>query len=95
MRKVLDKNKTCFRIREVCTKHNVSINQLAEYMDVSPQTVYSWFGAKKLPSIDHLVELSDLLDVHIGDLIVTREVSLWGAEDSVQRYIPEARQIAG
>ena len=95
MRKVLDKNKTCFRIREVCTKHNVSINQLAEYMDVSPQTVYSWFGAKKLPSIDHLVELSDLLDVHIGDLIVTREVSLWGAEDSVQRYIPGARQIAG
>ena len=95
MRKVLDKNKTCYKIREMCTKHNVSINQLTEYMDVSPQTVYSWFGAKKLPSIDHLVELSDMLDVHIGDLIVTKEVSLWEDEDNIQKYSFSMSRIAG
>ena len=71
MRK-LDKSRTCFRIRELCFNQGMPVEQIAEHLDVSPQTVYSWFGARKIPSLGHLVELADLLDICIGDLIVTK-----------------------
>ena len=73
MRRILDKSRTCLKIRELCYKKNVSVTRLTNELDVSTQTVYSWLSGKKLPSIDHLVELSDLLEASISDLVVTRE----------------------
>ena len=74
MKKILDKNRSCWKIREMCFERNVPVSVLTEELDVSPQTIYGWFSGKKLPSIDHLVELAGLLDVCISDLIVTKEL---------------------
>ena len=73
MKRVLDKDKTCYRIRELCNKHNVSIAMLTEELFVSPQTVYGWFSAQKMPSIDHMVEIAAMLDTSLDDLVQARE----------------------
>ncbi len=72
MRKTLDFYETCMRIKAVCRKKGMTVGRLAEEMNLSKQTVYAWFSAKKLPSIDHLIELADLLEVSVDELLVTR-----------------------
>lgn len=71
MRRTLDKDKTCRTIKDICRKKHISAITLAELLNVTEQTVYSWFSAKKLPSIDHLIEIADILEVTLDDLIKT------------------------
>lgn len=68
MNNTLDRDKTCERIRKACEKRNITTGFIVEKMNVSRQTVYSWFSSKKLPSIDHLIELSDILDVPVDEI---------------------------
>jgi transcriptional regulator with XRE-family HTH domain len=69
--KKIDKVKTCSTIKERCLQSGLKAEELAEQMDVSVQTIYSWYSMKKLPSISHLVELADILNVSVDELIQT------------------------
>ena len=73
MRKTMDKDRTCENIKNLCMYRGLSVNRIALMLNISKQTVYGWFSTKKLPSIDHMVELSDILDVPIDEMIVRRE----------------------
>ncbi len=70
MFRTLDQQKTGFRIKQMCMERQIDVERIVTKLNVSRQTVYGWFSAKKLPSLDHLVELVDLLDVQIDDLVV-------------------------
>ncbi len=68
----LDYDNTGKLIRNVCKKRGVSVEDIADHMNVSRQTVYAWFSSKKVPTIDHLIELSDLLDTSVDELLAKR-----------------------
>ncbi len=70
--KTLDYKGTGVKIRDVCKEQNLSADHVAEMLNVSKQTVYSWWSSKKCPSVDHLVELSSIIDIPVDELIVKR-----------------------
>ena len=59
-------------MKTMCEKKRVTINDIVKRMNISRQTVYSWFSSKKIPSIDHLIELSDILSVTVDELMVRK-----------------------
>ena len=73
MNRTLDRDRTCELIKKMCEKKGIAVNFIVDTLNVSQQAVYAWYSAKKLPSLDHLVELADLLDVTTDDLIVSKE----------------------
>ncbi len=73
MNKMLDRDRTCAQIKRTCSDHGITVDCIVEKMNVSRQTVYSWFSSKKMPSIDHIIELADLLDVTVDELLVRKE----------------------
>lgn len=79
MKKILDKDATCRKIRELCKEKDVSVTLITEHLDVTPQACYAWLSLKKLPSVDHMVELADLLGTSIDELIVTMDLPEWKA----------------
>ena len=73
MSETLDRDGTCALIKKTCFDHGISVDFIVEKMNVSRQTVYSWFSSKKMPSIDHIIELADLLDVTVDELLVRKK----------------------
>ncbi len=76
MKRTLDAERTCLRIRDLCREKNVSVEQIADMLNISKQAVYAWLKVRKLPTTDHLVEISDILNVTVDDLIVKKEYQL-------------------
>ena len=73
MGKTLDREATCQLICDTCKKKKITVEVIISKMNVSTQTVYSWFSGKRMPTVDHLVELAAILDVSVNELIVERE----------------------
>ena len=40
------------------------------------QTIYNWFAAKNMPTLDNLVVLAQVLGVTMDDIIVTRMITV-------------------
>ncbi len=72
MKKTLDCYGTGILIRNMCEKRGMTAGFIADNLNVSQQTVYSWYSAKKLPTLDHLVELADILNVSMDELVATK-----------------------
>ena len=48
---------------------------IQDYLHLScVQPIYRWYKGKILPSVDHLFMLSELLNVHMEDLLVKKNV---------------------
>ena len=73
MAKTMDRDKTCKNIQDLCKHRGVTVDQISLRLNISKQTVYYWFSTRKMPSIDHIVELSDILDTPIDDMIVRKD----------------------
>ena len=69
----LDIENTGRNIKDICREQGVSVEDIAFMLGVSTQTIYSWFSAKKMPTVDHLIELADVLDVTVDELLVRRQ----------------------
>lgn len=93
MHRILDRDSTCRHIKRISDENGATIGLLSEEMNVSKQTVYAWFSGKKLPSIDHLIELADILNISIDELIVTKPYSVDG-QASLNRGLIESRDIS-
>ncbi len=72
MNATLDVENTGRNIKDICREQGVSVDDIAYILGVSPQTIYSWFSARKMPTVDHLIELADVLDVTVDELLVRR-----------------------
>ncbi|MCR5119325.1 MAG: helix-turn-helix domain-containing protein [Lachnospiraceae bacterium] len=67
----IDMNKTGLRIKECVYDAGYSVKFIQEYLGLScPQPIYRWYKGKILPSIDNLLRLSELLNIHMEDLLV-------------------------
>lgn len=70
----IDMQRTGIRLKEFIQKSGYCVADIQEYLHLScPQPVYRWFKGMILPSVDHLLMLSELLGVHMEDLLVKKQ----------------------
>ena len=69
----IDMQKTGKRIRHFIEKAGYNPRMIQEYLHLScVQPIYRWYKGSILPSVDHLFILSELLGVHMEDLLVKK-----------------------
>ena len=53
---------------------SMSVKDIQEYLHLScPQPIYRWINGKILPSVDHLLMLSELFGTHMEELLVKKQ----------------------
>ena len=65
--------KTALKINTYMINKNMSISELADYLDISSSAVYKWATGKSKPSLEVLANLSFLFNVPINELIELEE----------------------
>ncbi len=74
MYRTIDQEKTGRKIKEMLLAEGYDAKYLQEYLQLGgPQSVYRWFQGRMVPSIDNLLAISDLLGVHVEELLVFKE----------------------
>ena len=69
----IDMQKTGKRIRHLIENAGYNPRMIQEYLHLScVQPIYRWYKGSILPSVDHLFMLSELLGVHMEDLLVKK-----------------------
>lgn len=69
---MIDMQKTGEHIKSLSREKNTSVREMQEYLGLeSVQSIYDWFHARTLPSVDHLLALGQLWDVHMESILVT------------------------
>ena len=64
---------TGIRIKHIVEATGYTPSMIQEYLHLScVQPIYRWYKGKILPSVDHLLMLSELLNVHMEDLLVKK-----------------------
>lgn len=73
LRPVLDLDATGAKIKTIMKQKGVTPRQLQLILGFPyVQTIYNWFAAKNMPTLDNLVVLAQVLGVTMDDIIVTR-----------------------
>ena len=72
----IDLIQTGLRIKLYMDRTGMSVKDIQEYLYLScPQPIYRWIRGKILPSVDHLLMLSELFGVHMEELLVKKQRS--------------------
>lgn len=66
----IDMSATGNRIYEAIQSKGLSILQVTDMMMLSQSAIYQWCWGRQIPTVDHLVELADLLGVQMEELLV-------------------------
>lgn len=76
LRPVLDLDATGTKIKTIMKQKGVTPRQLQLILGFPyVQTIYNWFAAKNMPTLDNLVVLAQVLGVTMDDIIVTRMIT--------------------
>lgn len=76
-RPVLDLAATGAKIKTIMKQKGVTPRQLQLILGFPyVQTIYNWFAAKNMPTLDNLVVLAQVLGVTMDDIIVTRMITV-------------------
>ena len=77
LKPVLDLEATGTKIKTLMKQRGITPRQLQILLDFPyVQTIYNWFAAKNMPTIDNLVVLAQILGVTMDDIVVTRMVEM-------------------
>ena len=69
----IDFKLTGLQIKRLLRKSGYSVKDIQEFLCLScPQPIYRWMNGKILPSVDHLLMLSELFGVHMEELLVKK-----------------------
>lgn len=67
----IDMIETGKRLKKLAQKRGYSVKDIQEHLGLScPQPVYRWYKGIILPSVDNLLRLSELYQVHMEELLV-------------------------
>ena len=67
----IDMEMTGMKLRRYANRYGYSVKDIQHYLGLScPQPVYRWFKGAILPSVDNLLRLSELFNVHMEELLV-------------------------
>lgn len=70
----IDMHQTGIQLKLYMDRAGLSVKDIQKYLYLScPQPIYRWIQGKILPSVDHLLMLSELFGVHMEDLLVKRQ----------------------
>lgn len=70
----IDMLQTGLRLKLYMEHAGMSVKDIQEYLYLScPQPIYRWIQGKILPSVDHLLMLSELFGVHMEELLVKKQ----------------------
>lgn len=59
------------RLRKFGQSSGYSVKDIQQYLGLScPQPIYRWYKGVILPSVDNLLKLSELYQVHMEELLV-------------------------
>ena len=65
------------RLKKLAQRKGYSVKEIQQYLGLScPQPVYRWYKGVILPSVDNLLRLSELYEVHMEELLVKTEYIL-------------------
>ena len=71
----IDMQRTGKKIKYMLESAGYTPRIIQDYLHLScVQPIYRWYTGKILPSVDHLFMLSELLNVHMEDLLVKKNV---------------------
>ena len=74
----IDMQKTGRKLKRIIESAGFTPRMIQEYLHLScVQPIYRWYKGSILPSVDHLLMLSELLDVHMEDLLVKKNAMLF------------------
>ena len=88
----IDLQQTGKKLKHMLESAGYTPRMIQEYLHLScVQPIYRWYKGLILPSVDHLLMLSELLNVHMEELLVKKSVVpvVNGIE---QRYSKAAQQ---
>ena len=69
----IDMIQTGIRLKNMLESAGYTPRIIQDYLHLScVQPIYRWYTGKILPSVDHLFMLSELLNVHMEDLLVKK-----------------------
>ena len=58
-------------LKKLAQRKGYSVKDIQQYLGLScPQPVYRWYKGVILPSVDNLLKLSELYQVHMEELLV-------------------------
>ncbi len=67
----IDVTETGKRLKKLAQRSGFSVKDIQQYLGLScPQPVYRWYKGVILPSVDNLLRLSELYQVHMEELLV-------------------------
>lgn len=71
----IDMKQTGIRIKHIIESKGYTPIMIQKHLHLScVQPIYRWYKGKILPSVDHLFTLSELLNVHMEDLLVKKNI---------------------
>ena len=88
----IDMQRTGIKLKNMLESAGYTPHMIQDYLHLScVQPIYRWYKGLILPSVDHLLMLSELLNVHMENLLVKKNaVSV--IYDIEQRYSRDAQQ---
>ena len=97
----IDMQQTGRKIKYMIESASYTPRIIQEYLHLScVQPIYRWYKGKILPSVDHLFMLSELLNVHMEDLLVKKnvvpmmyDIEQCYAQDAQKRFIAYYKKI--
>ena len=80
------------RLKKLAQRNGYSVKDIQRYLCLScPQPVYRWYKGIILPSVDNLLRLSELFQVHMEELLVKTEYSVSYDIERLGKKNPEKR----
>lgn len=69
----IDMIETGKHLKKLAQSKGYSVKDIQQYLGLScPQPVYRWYKGVILPSVDNLLKLSELYQVHMEELLVRK-----------------------
>jgi hypothetical protein len=97
----IDLQQTGKKLKHMLESAGYTPRIIQDYLHLScVQPIYRWYKGKILPSVDHLLMISELLNVHMEELLVKKnavpviyDIELCYAQDAQKRFIAYYKKI--
>lgn len=74
-------------IKRLVNERGYSVSDIQHELGLScPQPVYRWYKGQNLPSVDNLFILSRMLGLHMEDLLIQKDDSIWLIQCSENKF---------
>ncbi len=75
------------RLAEIRKQHNLTQNDIADRLDISPQAVSKWENDLTSPDIDTLIKLAEIFNVSIDELVGKKSYEVQYVEQEERKDI--------